>query len=505
MSQGLNKSYLILVLISLAGVLAILYSTSWGVGMGHDQLGYIQGAQNLARGQGYSHFTPMGELKPTMQWPPLYSLTLSLFETVGINVFAGARWLNALLFGINIFLVGYLAYLKTDLWHAVFGSFLILTSTVVLYVHTMAFSEPLYIFLGLAGLYFLDRYLTNSKSYFLIFSAATMGAAALTRYMGVTLMATLCVSILLFGKRALRRRFVDCFIAGFVASLPLLIWMVRNRLVTGQTSTRQLQIHLIKARHVRQGLYTIALWFMPERFLSSSMALILFAVVGIVIGLFLIVWFRNHSASTFFYLNVAYILLYCLGLVFFISFVSLDLAFDARYLSPVFVSFVLILTLCIHRITIQARKPIVIGVAVVCVCCSVFYAARALHFVKLSHQDGSGWESRSWKQSELVSAVKDLPGDALIYANYATGIAFLSQRKIEDLPLKFDEHTENPSTDYLEKLKGIGEASRTRRTVIIYLKLPWQHVVSENELKQTLALKKSRATLKGLSTRFHLP
>ncbi len=492
-----NKSFLLLVLISLAGVLTILYSTSWGIGIGHDQLGYIQGAENLVRGQGYSHFTPLGELKATIQWPPFYSLTLSTFGLVGISVVEGARWLNALLFGINILLVGFIAYRKTSLWPAVFASFLILTSGVMLGIHTVAFSEPLYIFLGLVGLYFLDTYLNNSRSHLLILAALSMGIATVTRYMGVTLIATLCIGVIFLGKRPWRRRFLDCFIAGLVASLPLLMWIVRNRLVTGQTASRHLQVHFIKLRHLREGLYTVALWFLPERIPSSSTALTLLAVVSVVSGLLIIPWFRNRSAATFFYLNALYIVTYCLGLALFISFVSLDLAFDARYLSPVFVSGVLILSLCVHRITFQASKPIVVGVAVLCVFFSFFYSVRAFLFVNKIHRDGWGWENRFWKQSELVTAVKNLPGDTRIYANYATGIAYLSQRKIGDLPIKFDEHTEIPSADYHEKLKEIGETSRTRRTAIIYINWFRPHFISEDELQQTLGLRKIVSTPQG--------
>lgn len=497
MSQGLNKSFVLLLLISLAGVLTILYSTRWGVGMGHDELGYIQGAQNLVRGQGYSHFTPLGELKPTIQWPPLYSLTLTLPGFIGISIFEGARWLNALLFGINILMVGYIAYLKTDLWSALFGSFLMLTSTVMLYVHAMALSEPLFISLGLAGLYFLDRYLVNSRTPLLILSALSMGAATLTRYMGVALIATLCFGVLCLCKRALRRRFLDCLIAGLVASLPLLIWIVRNRLVTGQTASREVQVHLFKLSHLKEGLYTIALWFLPARIPANSSALVLFAIVSIVLGFLTVAWFRNHSSAVFFYLNVAFILIYCLGLVFFISFVSLDLAFDARYLSPVFVSLVLILTLCVHRLTFRTKKPLVIAVTVVCVLFSCFYAVRAVLFVRMAHKEGLGWASPSWTESELVKAVKILPEDALLYANYATGIAYLSQRKIGDLPIKFDEHTENPAVDYLDKLRAIGETSRTHRTAIIYMNWLRPHFVSENELQQTLILKKIVSTPQG--------
>jgi hypothetical protein len=490
------KSLSAFLVLGVIGILTILYATRWGAGLNHDSLGYIGSAKALLHGQGYSHVTPLGIVKPTIQWPPLFSLALTPFAFGAISIPDAARWLNAFLFGVNIALVGSFLHKKTSFLAALFGSLLVLTSTTMLYVHAMAWTEPLYIVLGLGGLYWLDVYVTNSKVYPLVLSAVCIGAAALTRYIGVTLIVTLCLSILLFGKRGLRRRFLNCFLAGLISSLPLLAFLARNYLVSdGHVTNQHFQMHLMKARHFRQAVDTLAAWLLLE---NASETVKVLTLVGVVLTIILLaLWLHRSLASSFLKLHVAYVLIYCLGMAFFISFWSLDFGFDGRYLSPVFVSSVLILGFYLHRISCRAKKPVVIGLTALCALYLFAYIKHAVPWVKTVRQDGLGFESPSWKRAKLVTSVKNLPGDTLIYANYATGIAFLSQRKIGDLPLKFDEHTEDPN-DYVPKLQEIGEGSKRQRTVILYVNYRSPHFLSENELRQCFALKEIENTAEGL-------
>ena len=63
---------------------------------------------------------------------------------------SAARWLNAVLFGANILLIGLILVQVTDnsFWLPVIGSFLVLTSGSMLTNHSMAWTEPLFIFLA---------------------------------------------------------------------------------------------------------------------------------------------------------------------------------------------------------------------------------------------------------------------------------------------------------------------------------------------------------------------
>src|SRR5690606_15935944 len=83
----------------IAGAITVLLATRWGIGTSVDSVAYLHGASTLAAGTG----------EPALvQHAPLYSFLLAAGARLGVDPMAGARWLNALTFGINIFLVGFL-------------------------------------------------------------------------------------------------------------------------------------------------------------------------------------------------------------------------------------------------------------------------------------------------------------------------------------------------------------------------------------------------------------
>src|SRR5207302_1129290 len=68
---------------------------------------------------------------------------------------------------------------------ALMGGLFLATSVDFLWVHTMAWSEPLCLFFGFLGAWFLTRFLRDKQRGLLIWSGACMAMAALTRYIGV--------------------------------------------------------------------------------------------------------------------------------------------------------------------------------------------------------------------------------------------------------------------------------------------------------------------------------
>ena len=495
MWQRIDGKLLLLLMLGLVGALTILYSTKWGIGIGSDSVGYLGGAESLLRGQGYSHLTGMGDLKPTNQWPPLYSVALTPLGFVGLGIPEAARWLNALLFGINISLVGYIVYRQTAFWPAVIASVLILSSVGLIRLHAMAYSEPLYFFLGLTGLYFLDKYINTSKTYPLIISALLIGAATLTRNIGVTLIVTLCMSILIFSKRSLIHRLVDCFIAGAISSLLYLLFVIRNVFVLDQLVVYKMPpARLMTAGQISEGLNTISLWFLPDNLSFGSRELILVAVV--LVMLVTMAWFRS-IASSFWWLNVIYVFVYCLGLSLAIIFLDPRIPYDFRYLSPVLVSVVIILTLAIYRISLRAGRWVGTGVSVFCVLFLLSYVQRSVLVVKDIRQNGQGWEKPVWSKSKIISLVKNLPGDVWIYSTNPNPMRFLSHRNMRELPWKFDQYTLKPSPDYFRTIEEIGATSPNQRILILYVNGQPPAFMSVADLKKDLTFKEIETEPQG--------
>jgi len=72
----------------------------------------------------------------------------------------------------------------------ILSSLLMPASPTMIEVHSWALSEPLYMFLGLVGLWLLSVALSSGGKGSFVVSAVAVGLAFLTRYIGGTLVAT---------------------------------------------------------------------------------------------------------------------------------------------------------------------------------------------------------------------------------------------------------------------------------------------------------------------------
>ena len=196
-------SKLVIIGSALLGVAAVTLSTNHGPGIGGDATIYIFSAKNLLAGNGLGLIEPGGGFRLIPYFPPFYSLVLAFFGLVGLNLVLAAKWLNILLFGCLVLLLGFemLRSSKSTFYTAVI-CLLVALSPLLIPVYSWAMSEPLAIFLGFLGLILLNRSLSNSNNTILLIgSALVVGLSMLTRYSHVSFLMTAIV-ILLIKKQA---------------------------------------------------------------------------------------------------------------------------------------------------------------------------------------------------------------------------------------------------------------------------------------------------------------
>ena len=104
MSRSSRAFPVILAAIAICGVGLLLFHTRNGPGITGDSVSYVMGAENMIMGRGYSRTAGGGEAVPITGFPPGYSTALVLFSWISRDFFSVGRNLNALLFGLNIFL-----------------------------------------------------------------------------------------------------------------------------------------------------------------------------------------------------------------------------------------------------------------------------------------------------------------------------------------------------------------------------------------------------------------
>ncbi len=281
------------VIVLLSVVIAIgveLWITRHGPGAAGDSVHYMQGAENLVAGNGFSRFKGNGQVVPITGFPPGFSLALAGLNLFGLPVFDAARYFNAILFGLSAALVGLLVYRATRSGLlAIVGCWLFIFARNIVLIYAWVMSEPLFIFLSLLSILLLVYYLEAGKHWILILLSLVIGYAALTRYVGLALIPTTFLAILLLSDRKAALRWKDAILAGLVSLVPVGIWFWHNAQVSGNIVNRQFIYHPISKGLIFTLFDELSYWwFAPSLGLPWRLRwllLSLFVLVGI--GIFL--------------------------------------------------------------------------------------------------------------------------------------------------------------------------------------------------------------------------
>lgn len=255
-----------LIQISAAGALAamLFFATRYGLGLSPDSVAYIKGAEGLLTGKGADYMS--------VQWPPLYPLMLALFSYVGNHDLSlGARLLNALLIGLNFWLINQLLikYVRVNRWVAYLMAFAISLHEVLVYVEFYAWSEPIVIATILINLIIIEKYINcKNKNKELIESGLIIFAtlSVYTRYIGVNVALINAVVVLLFIGQV--NIFTRLWRTAVQVIIPLVIiypWLAWHSAIDDNNATqRGLQFHPISMEKIINGFINIGKWLYPS-------------------------------------------------------------------------------------------------------------------------------------------------------------------------------------------------------------------------------------------------
>src|SRR5512134_1213038 len=278
-------SFIALCLIALIGMSLIIRTTPDGLGLSDDSIAYIAGARSMVAGDGYREAW-LASNQPVTHFPPGFSSVLAFFGLFGADPLRAARWVNALLFGLNAALLGILGWRMTpSLTAGVVLAALFVTSGEMLSVHAVAMSEPLFIFLSLLSFWMFDLYFERDHHWLWLIACGTfVGMAYLTRYAGLALAATFLVALLIL-RTHWKKRLVSIGI--FLASVTpwVLGWSIRNRLVAGNATNRAFAWHPLTSENIDPGLRVFSEFFIPIEAWRQAIV----KLPGIIEGMILVV------------------------------------------------------------------------------------------------------------------------------------------------------------------------------------------------------------------------
>ena len=440
--------FLTLGLLAVGGIWLLSYSTPEGLGINDDSIAYIAGARSILSGNGYREAW-LASNGPVTHFPPGFPAVLAFIGFItGLDPIRGARALNGLLFGLNIALTGWVGWRMTASRIAgVLAASLTMLSSSLLYIHTRAMSEPLYIFLMLLSFLLLDYYFEQPKNYYLVALGFVLGWAYLARYAALSLLATV-IAVLLITHKNWRERLKSVVILALSAFPWILAWSVRNRVVGGSFTNRVLGWHPIKLDNWELGVKTFAEFIAPLRSVRGAIKQIpaSFEIILFLIGLGLLIWVLYKGVPYFLrpaqaarpevlpFTNALYVIVYMSVLMLTMTLFDPATKFQVRILSPIYPSLLLLLMVLgswLWRKKTVFWKPIV----VLCVAglLGMFASSQNLSVQNLRKGDDS-FAGERWSASEAIAALEEIPSDVLILSNEPGVVYFYTGRPSGVLP-----------------------------------------------------------------------
>ncbi len=406
----------------LLGVYTILYYTPHQIGVSHDSINYLDVANNLLEGNGfYKNFT--GRFEPLTTYQPFYPFILSIFSLNFFEPVAVARYLNAILYGLNVVLGGILAYRasgKNSLAYILTMAGL-LSSHTLLISHLHAWTEPLFTALLFTGFLWLDKFLLNQYSFKVIFFCGLfLSLAVLTRYAGFIAIPVTIIIMLLFRRTDLKVNLKSVGFFLFPQMVVLGAWLIRNALLVGNPVDRNVQWFGLKASKLNQMKGTLKSWFFDNGFDDEIGFVLSFVMILIILisGAFYTFYNRSIKFSKLPGILSIFSLSYWLFVLATIMFVDPIVPLDDRLLLPLFYAIVILICSLVFNNNHQfiGQKAIkVLGLFV-----GIFWIIHlwdhSMYFKKKSYENGKGFNSLKYKNSQFIDKAKNLSNNTPCYA-----------------------------------------------------------------------------------------
>ena len=430
-----------LIILFTCGFLLVLYGTAWGAGLISDSFQYIASARTFASIGALGYPSEYGEIVPMTQYPPLFSIVLAFFVIMGMNALDVARWVNAILFGLNIILVAIsVRQISRSDKFTLLSALLALVAFPLIETHSWALSEPLYLCLSLASLLLLAQHLEHPRRRWLCVAAGLVGLSFLTRYVGLALVVTALCALLLKRYQNQRQQLGELLAFAIFAILPMGVWTARSYFLTSTLNNRSVEWIPLTPKNLVATVNTVATWFIPnplvlgrEKFLVALGAI---AIIGLGIAYY---FFSRKSSGVleFFpisghspllyrlhgFYSVAYFVVIVVSKVFFDN----NIGFTDRMLVPMLASLLIVLTSYFALLWKTDKKAIRMVILVLSAYLVLYHGTITAVNLPKQHRQGLGIARKSWHNSEIIQSLRsyhDLP----VYSNSPSSLYLWSDR-----------------------------------------------------------------------------
>lgn len=422
----------------------LLFCGHGGIGISPDSVVYISTANNMLTNGSVADFTN----NPTVDFPFFYPFFLGCISWVTrLKPLLFGHVLNAVLFGLVIYLSGYIMdrFMSIGKWCKWALLSCLVFSPCLLEVYAMLWSETLFILLLLLFMVLIHGYLKSHSRKLLVAIAAVASIAAVTRYAGIVIIGTGGLLLLLDMNQSKSRKTVDLIIYSIISPLLLVINLARNHAVTDTlTGNREPSVTTLgKNLHDTGTVFHEWLPFLNGQSAGTKWTAI--AIIVFLLCLCLVHFLRTRSLSNFESIAASFSLCYILFMVVMATFSRFE-GLNSRFFSPVFIPLLLIAGNRLYLFSKRARAFRYPWIAVV-FCAAIFVAFQYKQLAAdYETWDGvkdagiPGYTEDSWKQMEIVQFLQQqklsFKRDHTIYSNSNDALYFMTGRTGHLLPHK---------------------------------------------------------------------
>ena len=449
------------------GSLLILLGTSrYGVGLSPDSATYIAAARSLLAGRGYLNYTG----NTIFEYPPLYPTLLALGSLVYPDPISVARYVNALSFGLIVFLSSrWLARHSDSVLPPLIGSVLVLLSVPLISVSVFAWTECVFILFTLLFLLQIGRYRDSGKDLDVVLAAAFAALAFLTRYIGFTVILTGAALVLLHRHSSLPHKVRHTLIF-LVLSIALIVpWFLRNHLSSFTLTGKRFPAPATLNALTYTAVDTITTWWLPGTLPFAARVGLSAMVLGLIIGSSMFALRRSQAQFVISKVSVCvpmllFVGVYITSLVLVLSNIAAETPGN-RFLSPIYAPVILVLTILVAtagKVTeFSWIHKAIQSFGMICLTLWLLYSASQVTSLVHTYLDNGagGFHRTRWVTSDLINYLARNELDGIIYNNEPHVLYLGTGRVARRSPRKYGYTSRLPTDDLagLEKsLEGRG-------------------------------------------------
>jgi hypothetical protein len=429
-------------LASAAGCVAIYYLTKFGgIGISPDSVSYSVAAINLKEKAVLIDFNGLA----LVDFPAGYPIFLSInYLLTGIKPVVLAPFINAGLY-VGVILMSSCIMQSIQgitRWYRIVILVILTSSPCLWEVYSMIWSETLFLFLILLFILTWKNY-SSKKTVGSVFLFALVAACAfVTRFAGVTLIATGMALLFFDGSLVLFKKIKFLFVFLATGISLVVVNLIRNHYSSGTLSgVREKALRTVADNILDIGA-VLGGWFpfIGEHQLAGAIVfclLVCFAAAQIIYRIIQQQFYLRQETAIY-----GFFLVYSIFIVV-VSSISRFEDLSSRLLSPMYISMIWVCTSWIPNYINQKTKIIRIALFVVA---SVFFLAflknqyrqNAANWEGIAYAGVPGYSETQWKESptiQYISAHKEEFFGA-IYSNAYDGLYYLTGVKSLPLPHK---------------------------------------------------------------------